>query len=209
LPDRWKNSYSLVIEGGSLEHVFHFPIAIKNCMEMLRVGGYFLGITPANNFLGHGFYQFSPELFFRVFTREHGFEIRQMIACETSTHARWYTVSNPGEIGRRVTLTNSRPTYLLVLAQKVAEAPIFTEAPTQTVYSHAWSGQIGAPGLHRQHRARKKWLHRLVPDQLSDSLRFGWWLLFKPKFRQPLFQPASAQTSQGETGQPSALAERQ
>lgn len=189
LPEKWKNTYTVVLDGGSLEHVFHFPTAIKNCMEMLQVGGCFLGITPANNFLGHGFYQFSPELFYRIFDRAHGFEIRQLIACETHSHSRWYAVANPKTIGRRVTLTNTRPTYLLVLAQKVAERPLFAQTPNQSVYVHAWDGQIRAPGQHRQRRTRKKWLRRLFPERLTELLRFGWWLLCKPKFRRPLFEP--------------------
>ena len=68
-----KNKYTLVIDGGCLEHIFNFPVAIKNCMEMLQEGGHFIGITPANNLMGHGFYQFSPELYFRIFSKENGF----------------------------------------------------------------------------------------------------------------------------------------
>jgi len=33
-----KNKYDLVFDGGTLEHVFNFPVAIKNCMEMVKVG---------------------------------------------------------------------------------------------------------------------------------------------------------------------------
>lgn len=62
IPADMKGGYSLVIDGGTLEHVFNFPMAIRNCLKMERPGGHFIGITPANNFLGHGFYQFSPEL---------------------------------------------------------------------------------------------------------------------------------------------------
>ena len=64
-----KGRFSVVIDGGSLEHVFDFPRAIRNVMEMVRLDGWFLGITPANNFMGHGVYQFSPEVFFRLFVR--------------------------------------------------------------------------------------------------------------------------------------------
>src|SRR5439155_8100430 len=32
IPDRWKGQYDLVFDGGTLEHVFNFPAAIKNCM---------------------------------------------------------------------------------------------------------------------------------------------------------------------------------
>ena len=71
--DDLKRKFSVVIDGGTLEHVFNFPVAIKNCMQMLDVGGHFFVHTMANNFMGHGFYQFSPELFYRVFSPENGF----------------------------------------------------------------------------------------------------------------------------------------
>lgn len=56
VPDQFKERCS-VLDGGTLEHIFDFPAAIKNYMEMVEVGGYYLAINPANNF-GHGFYQF-------------------------------------------------------------------------------------------------------------------------------------------------------
>jgi len=65
---QFKGRFTAVIDAGTLEHIFNFPVAIRNCMEMLTVGGHFLGITPANNACGHGFYQFSPDLYFRVFS---------------------------------------------------------------------------------------------------------------------------------------------
>lgn len=49
VPEVHKDSYTAVLDGGSLEHIFNFPVAIKNCMEMLKVDGQYLGITPVNN----------------------------------------------------------------------------------------------------------------------------------------------------------------
>lgn len=82
LPEKLKNSYSLVFDGGTLEHVFNFPQSIKNCMEMVKVDGHFMSVTPCNNMMGHGFYQFSPELFFRVFCEENGFVVEGMFINE-------------------------------------------------------------------------------------------------------------------------------
>ncbi len=87
VPAGAKEHYTTVLDGGSLEHVFNFPMAIRNCMEMVRVGGHYLGITPANNFMGHGFYQFSPEMYFSVFTRENGFELISLVAFEDRPRA--------------------------------------------------------------------------------------------------------------------------
>src|SRR6266700_1936094 len=47
LPEKVKERYTAVLDGGSLEHIFNFPVAIKNCMDMLGPGGHYLGITPA------------------------------------------------------------------------------------------------------------------------------------------------------------------
>ena len=41
---------------------------------MVKLGGHFIGVYPIDNFCGHGFYQFLPELFFRCFSQENGFE---------------------------------------------------------------------------------------------------------------------------------------
>jgi hypothetical protein len=78
LPASFNGQYSLIVDGGTLEHVFNFPQAVKNCMQALCVGGNFIGFSPANNLMGHGFYQFSPELFFRIFSEENGFKINGM-----------------------------------------------------------------------------------------------------------------------------------
>ena len=71
IPGDFKEKYTAVLDAGSLEHIFNFPVAIKNRMDMVNVSGHYLAITPANNFCGHGFYQFSPELYFSVLTREN------------------------------------------------------------------------------------------------------------------------------------------
>ena len=39
--------FSTLIDLGTLEHVFNFPQAIKNCMELVEVGGDFISVTPA------------------------------------------------------------------------------------------------------------------------------------------------------------------
>lgn len=134
---KFSESFTVVLDGGSLEHIFNFPQAISNCMDMVKVGGSFIGITPTNNFLGHGFYQFSPELYFRVFSSANGFAVRQMLAFESGS-SNWYEVADPAAIGERVTLVNRRETYLAVIAQRTASVPIFASGVQQSDYSAQW-----------------------------------------------------------------------
>ena len=152
IPDSGKEKYTVVIDGGSLEHVFNFPIAIKNCMEMLQVGGHFISITPANNLLGHGFYQFSPELFYRIFTQENGFSIIDMFLFEGRKDEKWYSVMDPNKLGERVLLNNARQAYLMILAKKIKTVDIFAQAPQQSDYVKKWN----SADMNSRHKMNKK-----------------------------------------------------
>lgn len=140
LPDVLKNRYTVVFDGGTLEHVFNFPAAIKNCMNLLRVGGHFVAITPCNNQCGHGLYQFSPELFYSVFSEAHGFTVRVMyLAVDISERRReWYEVENPQTVKSRVVFRNSYPTYLMVVAKKASHYEGELN-PYQSDYQEVWA----------------------------------------------------------------------
>ena len=175
--DTLKRKFSVVIDGGTLEHVFNFPVAIRNCMEMLDVGGHFFTHTMANNFMGHGFYQFSPELFYRVFSPENGFCIRRVVVFEQRIgRPRWYEAADPNDIGERVELINGRPTYLIVHAERVADVPMFAAAPQQADYSAHWARNVAptyrSQGLrarvHQWAKARNDFFLRYSPGPLYD-----------------------------------------
>jgi SAM-dependent methyltransferase len=141
LPDSLKNKYSVVIDGGTLEHVFNFPEALKSCMGMLKPGGHFIAITPANNQCGHGFYQFSPELFFSSFSEETGFRVLLLFLgadVQGKGIREWYAVRDPREVKARVTLSNSSPTQMMVLAQKLEHKSLTELSPYQSDYATIW-----------------------------------------------------------------------
>jgi hypothetical protein len=142
VPAEYKGKFTAIVDGGTIEHVFNFPTAIKNCMEMLQVGGHYIGITPANNTMGHGLYQFSPELLYNVFREENGFEVKKMIIVTQESNGRtsdWYEVLDPRKAKTRVLLTNAKPTYLMVLAERKAERLIFEKPPQQSDYEMVWN----------------------------------------------------------------------
>lgn len=132
--------FTVVLDGGTLEHVFNLPAAILNCMRMVALGGHFVSITPANNFLGHGFFQFSPELFFRVLSPQCGFSECRVLLFEDVSNARWYEVADPDRAGERLALVNTNPTYLAVMARKTAPTPNAISVQ-QSDYVAAWRSQ--------------------------------------------------------------------
>ena len=138
IPDTLAKKFTTVLDGGSLEHIFNFPTAMANCMAMVAVGGHFIGISPANNNMGHGFYQFSPELYFRVF-ESNGFRLERLMVRQQRRHARWYAAKDPREVQTMLQLTNCQSLYLYVQARKIADVPIFAQAPQQAFYdSFLW-----------------------------------------------------------------------
>jgi hypothetical protein len=140
VPDALKQRYTCVMEYGTLEHVFNFPVALKNTVDMIEVGGHLLVITPANNMMGHGFYQFSPELYYN-FLFDNGFKDVEayMIPYRWLPHI--FRVAEPEDLRDRVELVNSEPMQLGVIARK---AKHLTEmvVPIQSDYRDLfWRGR--------------------------------------------------------------------
>lgn len=63
LDSKWAGAYDVVIDHGTLEHVFHLPNALHTLFRLLRVGGRLITSTPTSGFLEHGFYMIQPTLF--------------------------------------------------------------------------------------------------------------------------------------------------
>ena len=138
VPPELEERYDVVFDGGTLEHVFNFPVALMNAMRMVRTGGRLITISPMNNLCGHGFYQLSPELFFRVLSPPLGFKIEQVVAVEYGLRRRWFQVADPEEVRDRVALIGSRPVFLMVQAQKLGAFPGISTWPRQSDYFAMW-----------------------------------------------------------------------
>lgn len=157
--DDLKERFDTLIDGGTLEHVFNFPVAIKSCMEMVRVGGTLIVSTPSNNYFGHGFYQFTSELFYRVFSPANGFEVQRLHMVENEIFpgkvagrsipveyvGKQYSVPDPAKLNRRVLLASKRPAVMLVQARRVERREIFKETPQQSDYVTAWQNKPADP----------------------------------------------------------------
>jgi SAM-dependent methyltransferase len=140
-------SYDAVLDFGCLEHVFNFPVAWRNVVDLCRVGGHVLHALPANNLCGHGFYQFSPELFFNLYQSARGFELRGVYFATKADVRHWWKVANPAELRRRVNLCNSHEVYMLVLARKLRDVGALP-APQQSDYAQAeWLREGGSPSV--------------------------------------------------------------
>jgi SAM-dependent methyltransferase len=73
IPDNLTEQFDVILDIGTLEHLFDVPTALANLVKMLKTGGDLVLILPASNSIDHGFYTFSPSLLFDYF-RANGFD---------------------------------------------------------------------------------------------------------------------------------------
>jgi len=166
--------FDLVIDGGCLEHVFNFPVAISNVMKLVRPGGRVLICNPANNLCGHGFYQFSPELMFRVLSEENGFKIEELLfsehrfgSVEAAPPRRVVRVRDPKEAGGRALITSGKPLMQRVLAVKLSERNGIAARPQQSDYSVMWGQEKSELPVTS---SLKGFLRRVLPLQVLTAL---------------------------------------
>jgi len=141
--------FDIVVDGGTIEHVFSPSVALSNMMKMVKVGGSLIIWTPANNLCGHGFYQFSPEFFFSALSHDRGFDLCHMALVECVFPSvslvaprRAYRVRSPQELRRRVLVRSRRPLMSLARAVKTSHLDDpFQRLPQQSDYLAAWHGE--------------------------------------------------------------------
>lgn len=73
IPGELRGKFNLIIDSGTMEHIFDVRQVLENVVSMCRVSGWVIHIAPASNFMDHGFYSFSP-CFFYDFYQANGFD---------------------------------------------------------------------------------------------------------------------------------------
>jgi SAM-dependent methyltransferase len=127
LTDRWDT----IFDGGSLEHVFHLPNALAHCTRILRSNGAFVHIGPMNNYVDHGFYQFSPTFWFDWFGA-NGWRVVESSMVRLG--AEWsYSLLDRGRLGRVGQIEDAAPYMHFLVAIKDPGAS-YDRIPTQDHY---------------------------------------------------------------------------
>ena len=138
IPQNLSEVYDLVIDAGTLEHVPDFLTALSNTKKMVKIGGSLLIIAPANNFLGHGCYQLSPEIFHRALALNQGFKIQYSILhVEGFFGGRWINIPDSSDINQRLNVTTKNATYICILAKKISNNA--EKVGNQSDYEYAWT----------------------------------------------------------------------
>lgn len=71
--NKYHNKFDVILDIGTLEHIFNIPQALENITLMCKSGGTIILGAPASNAINHGFYQICPTLYYDYF-KINGFE---------------------------------------------------------------------------------------------------------------------------------------
>ncbi|WP_317204061.1 class I SAM-dependent methyltransferase [Janthinobacterium sp.] len=178
--DRIPPQFDTVIDFGTLEHVFNLPQALSTLWNLTAEGGQILHCLPANNFCGHGFWQFSPELFFSMYRPENGFESTEIFLARTGKSDTWYRVNAPTG-GKRVNIRTLGEIYVIVRTV-IKTRPVSAFAVQQSDYLDLWSTE--APPLLQSKFAFVKTL--FTKSGFNSALHQAYWRMtrFHPSLHQ-------------------------
>jgi hypothetical protein len=149
-------TYDTVIDAGSLEHVFDVATAFRNLISFTATGGRIVHVLPVNNLSGHGFWQFSSDLIYALYSDQNGFGDTRVYYASSINQGEWRQVPPP-QVGTRTELVSLEPVILLSVTTKQREVDALRVV--QPFYDQAWNE--GAEVLVSHPPSRSNWLRSL------------------------------------------------
>ena len=133
--------YDFIFDGGTIEHIFNIPQVCQNIIDILEIGGILCSCTTNNNYSGHGFYQFSPELFLKTFSEPYGMKIINMFLAEVdSPHRQWIPIQPLHEFSslrNESRFFGSTSVYIITIAKKISDGKrLLANCPQQYSYEN-------------------------------------------------------------------------
>jgi hypothetical protein len=92
-PINYKEKFDIFFDGGSLQHIFNIPQALKNIIKMTKLNGTIIHTVTFDGFQGFGLYQLSPEIFFNLYNKSNGFKNTKIYLIENLNNKFWYKIN--------------------------------------------------------------------------------------------------------------------
>jgi hypothetical protein len=139
-PNELIDQFNVVIDGGTMEHVFNTKNFLKNIHLMCKVGGRIIHLSPSSNQINHGFYSFSPT-FFLDYYQENNYIVRK---CLLLRHCldRSYCIDMLQEGANIIAeLIASKHIYYNYVVVEKTNNSTYNKTPIQNVYKTIWGKQ--------------------------------------------------------------------
>jgi hypothetical protein len=163
VPEKYRERFKVVIDIGTLEHIFDTRQCLENYLRMVKTGGLFTLVTPINGYFGHGLHVFNPEGI-KEALKINNFEI---LYCKYITST-GYEVENPA---------TKRNILIWIVARKKRPLKIF-KVPQQKYWETSYK-QTVRPGRENSSRFAeaafvfregKRRLVNLIPKNIRNRI---------------------------------------
>ena len=137
LPTHLVGRFDAVLNGGTIEHVFHIPNALTSMTRMLRAGGHAIHIIPCAGWADHGFVQIGPTLLFDYYAAA-GFDRFESALCSFDLDSPDSWVIRPiapGDLGSGNCGALASGVHLYAFSARKTEHAIENPIPTQRCYA--------------------------------------------------------------------------
>ena len=175
LPRSLVGQFDVVLDSGTIEHVFHVPNALKNTLSLAKEGGRVIFLSPSSNHVDHGFYMYSPTLFVD-YLLANGLRIETcyFIRCSSDGRRPWQAYRYDRESWRQFSIgvLDNRPYMVFVVATRVPGSSI-DKIPQQALYRERWNANIAM--VSKRHE-RLKYILRHVPGALALATTIWTWV---------------------------------
>lgn len=140
-PEALCDAFDVVLDSGTIEHVFNIGQAMSHCLKMTRSGGRIIHLTPSSNAVNHGLYSISPTLYADFYSAS-GCTVEKLWLCQMPRNferGKWHvydclkTDRNWLPLGR---LDGSTWFTFAVIRKGKAACPV---VPQQSFYVSTWS----------------------------------------------------------------------
>jgi hypothetical protein len=130
--------YDTIIDFGCTEHIYNISNALENITNLCKIEGQILHIVPANNMCGHGFWQFSPELFLSLYSIKNGYKNTEIYLNNDSDFKIWYKVKEP-EKGERINIKSTTKSNLYIIVKTIKSVKTINDKNIQqSDYVELW-----------------------------------------------------------------------
>jgi hypothetical protein len=157
--------YDTIIDIGTSEHVFNINQNLKNISKFSKTGGRIIHCLPANNQCGHGFWQFSPELFFSLYDGLNGYQSTKLYLIDSYDDKNYWQIKKKPK-NERLELNSFTPLYIFVSTVKKLENT--TQKAQQSDYEYSWDKKLESTNNSKT----KKSLLSIIWKEIKDKIKF-------------------------------------
>ena len=179
-PQALLNRFDLVLDSGTLEHVFDIAAGLRHCVRMVRSNGRVIHLTPSSNCVEHGFYSVSPTLF-ADFYAASGFAVNRVWLCECPIdlpRGVWQIYDYATASERFISLGQLSDKIWFTFSVATAGQSVAPKIPQQWIYTQTWS-KAASEEIETTRALAENELHTFEEGSRSHSLirklsRFPW-----------------------------------